>query len=535
MKKYILILCAAMLAVSCSKDEELETIDINNVVVTGNLLEQITDENISKITRLTVNGIISGEDWNILFEMATMGSLEVLDMTNAKIVGMDDADCCWNDDEIPEYEFSHSKTLKEVYLPTTLKVIGEEAFAECTKLVQVHFPEGLDSIAPRAFYKSGLSGELSLPSRLRVIARQAFGWTKVTKVIINSDIIAGKTIFQKEDGNGVSSNYSSIYAVGGNSVFAYCEDLSEVVVKEGCTKLEIGFQHCTSLSKVVLPNTLNQIGHKSGNNGNYIFKDCSSLKDIFLPDNLLYIGYNAFANTSLNEIRIPDNVQYLGTYAFHKCALLERIILSKQLEQIAHGCFEGCVSIGEIEIPDKVFEIDYKAFADCTSLRTIQFGNSIKTIGRNAFEGCILLQSAVMPSSLTTLRESAFEGCSNLVKVSLPDYLEEIESSTFKDCIELRDLYIGKSVLKVGSSAFFHCPKIESLNLPSSITQIDSYVFAYTGLKEIKVSWSNPLSIGSNIFDGINLSKTKLIVPIGSKELYMQSSTWKDFGLIIEQ
>lgn len=534
MKKYIFIICVAMCAVSCSKDEEHEKADLNNVVVTGNLSDQITDENISKITRLTINGTISGEDWNTLFEMATMGSLEVLDMTNAKIVGKADADW-WNDDEIPEYEFSQSKTLKEVYLPTTLKVIGEESFANCSKLTQVHFPDGIDSIAPRAFYKSGLSGELSLPSRLRVIARQAFGWTKVTKVTINSDIIAEKTIIQKESASGTTSGYSSIYAVGGNSVFAYCESLSEVVVKEGCTKLEVGFQHSTSLSKVVLPNTLSQIGDKSGNNGNYIFKDCFSLRDISLPDNLISIGYNVFAGTSLNEIAIPDNVRYLGTYAFHKCALLEKIKMPKQLRQIGQACFEGCTSLGDLEIPDKVTDVNYKAFADCTSLKTVKFGNSIKTIGRNAFSGCIMLQSAVMPSSLTTLSESAFEGCCNLVNVSLPDYLTEIESSTFKDCIELHDLHIGKSILKVGSSAFYHCPKIVTLNLPSSITQIDSYAFAYTGVKEVKVSWPNPLPIGSNIFDGINLSKSKLIVPAGLKDLYLQSSTWKCFGLISEQ
>lgn len=533
MKKCFLILCAAMLVISCSKDEELEKNDLNNVVVTGNLSDKVTGENISKITHLTISGTISGEDWNTLFEMATMGSLEVLDMTNARIVGKSDVNW-WHDDEIPEYEFSHSKTLKEVFLPNSLKVIGEEAFAECSKLALVHFPEWLDSIAPRAFYKSGLTGELSLPSRLKVIARQAFGWTKVTKVIINSNIIAGKTITQKESASGTTSDYSSIYAVGGNSVFAYCENLSEVVVKEGCTILEIGFQHCTSLSTVVLPSTLLQIGHESGNNGNYVFEDCSSLSDISLPDNLLSIGYNAFAKTSLNEVAIPDNVQYLGTYAFHKCTQLKKINMSKQLKQIAHGCFEGCTDLVEIEIPDKVTEVDYKAFADCTSLKNVKFGNNIKTIERNAFSGCILLQSAVLPSSVSTLKESAFEGCSSLTTVSLPDDLEEIESSAFKDCIELQDLYIGKSISKVGSSAFYHCPKLVIVNLPSSVLYIDDYAFAYTGVKKMTVMWSTPLPIVSTVFDGVNLSKALLIVPTGTVEPYRQASIWNDFGQINE-
>lgn len=518
MKKYIVFICVALFAAACSKDEELEKDDLKNVIVTGNLSEQITDENRSKITCLTISGTISGEDWITLFDMATMGSLEVLDMTNAKIIGKTDDDK-WNDNEIPEYEFTHSKTLKEVFLPKNLKVIGEEAFSECSKLAQVHFPEGLDSIAPRAFYKSGLTGEFSIPNHLRVIGKQAFGWTKLNKVIINSDVLAA------ED--------ETMYLVGGNSVFAYCKDMTELVVKEGCTMLEVGFENCSSLTTVSLPTTLRQIGYKSSSTHNYIFNRCKSLEKVNLPNNLLFIGYNAFASTSLSEIFIPDNVQYLWTYAFHKCTKLEKIILPKQLKQIAQGCFEGCTALGKIEIPEKVTEINYKAFADCTSLEKVQFGNNIKAIGSNAFHNCILLQSAVIPS-VTTLEESAFEGCSNLLNVTLSDDLEEIESSTFKDCIELHDIYIGKSVLKVGSSSFFHCPKLQILNLPPSITDIDSYAFAYSGLKEVKVWWDTPLPISNNTFEGINLSKVLLRVPSGQEEIYSQFPVWKDFGDITE-
>lgn len=566
MKKLIVVLCAALVVISCSKDEELDIIDLDNVVVTGNLSDKITDENISKIKRLTINGTISGEDWNSLFEMATMGRLEVLDMTNAKIVGKADADW-WNDDEIPEYEFSHSKTLKEVFLPNSLKIIGEEAFAECPKLAQVHFPEGLDSIAPRAFHKSGLSGELSLPSKLRVISRQAFGWTKVTKVTINSDIIAGETIIRKEDANEESSNYSSVYAVGGNSVFAYCENLSEVVVNEGCTKLEIGFQHCSSLSKVTLPNTLQIIGQfdkrieklinspvpqddfelvsysvddltaglYSRSNGNYVFKDCIALTNINLPDNLLFIGDDTFYGSSLKEIVIPSNVRLLWTGAFGKCVSLNEIKMPSKLRHIGDNCFKGCTNINSINIPDEVFYIAGGAFSDCTSLKHISFGRNLLSIGNKAFAGCTKLEAIELPSKVISVGNSLFEGCSSLTKAFLSDGIKEIETSMFKDCIELQDVYIGDSTLVIKSSAFYHCPKIGTLNLPSAINQIDSYAFAYTGIKELSVAWSTPLSIGGNTFDGINLAKAKLMVPHGTRDLYLQASTWKEFGQIIEQ
>ena len=519
MKKYILILCAAMFAVSCSKDEELEKTNLNNVVVTGNLSDQITDENISKITRLALNGIISGEDWNILFEMATMGSLEVLDMSNAKINGVEGIDC-WNDNEIPEYIFSGSKNLKEVFLPKNLRTIGEEAFSNCKKLTTVHFPDKIDSIATRAFYKSGLFGEFNVPKQLRVVGKQAFGSTKFNKVVIHSDVLAAKD--------------NTVYTLYGNSVFADCDELTEVIVKEGCTMLELGFSHCTSLTKVSLPSTLEQIGYLSGSTHNYIFSRCEKLEKIILPEKLWFIGYNAFSYTALKEIDIPDNVKYIWTYAFNNCELLEKVILPSALIKIDHGGFEGCKMLYNITIPEKVSEIGNSAFEGCTSLQSISFEGNVSSIGKEAFINCTSLNTVILPSGLESLGSSAFSGCSSLSKVVMSDKLKEIESTTFKDCVELQDVTFGKSIGTIGSSSFFHCPKLTKLIIPVTVKNIEDYAFSYTRLSDLTVMWPSPIVINNNVFDGINLSKSILIVPSGTKELYKATPGWQNFGAIEE-
>lgn len=517
MKKYILILCAAMFAVSCSKDEELEKTNINNVVVTGNLSDQITDENISKITRLALNGIISGEDWNILFEMATMGSLEVLDMSNAKINGVEGIDC-WNDNEIPEYIFSGSKNLKEVFLPKNLRTIGEEAFSNCKKLTTVHFPDKIDSIATRAFYKSGLSGEFNVPKQLRVVGKQAFGSTKFNKVVIHSDVLAAKD--------------NTVYTLYGNSVFADCDELTEVIVKEGCTMLELGFSHCTSLTKVSLPSSLEKIGYLSEYTHNYIFNKCENLETIILPKDLWFIGYDAFSYTALKSIDIPDKVQYIC--AFHNCELLEKVILPSALIKIDHGGFEGCKMLYNITIPEKVSEIGNSAFEGCTSLQSISFEGNVSSIGKEAFINCTSLKTVILPSGLESLGSSAFSGCSSLSKVVMSDKLKEIESTTFKDCVELQDVTFGKSIGTIGSSSFFHCPKLTKLIIPVTVKKIEDYAFSYTGLSDLTVMWPSPIVINNNVFDGINLSKSTLIVPLGTKELYKATPGWQNFGAIEE-
>ncbi len=516
MSFFVLFICSCSKEDNPSGENEKES---KELIVSGNLSEYITEENISEITKLTINSVISGEDWNILFEMAVLGNLEILDMSNARIKGVEGIDW-WNDDEIPEYIFSGSKNLREVFLPKDIRVIGTEAFSECKKLTTVHFPEKIDSIAPRAFYQSGLSGEFNVPKKLRVVGKQAFGGTKFDKVIIHSDVLAAKD--------------NTMYALYGNSVFADCDELTEVIVKEGCTMLELGFSHCTSLTKVSLPSTLEQIGYLSGSTHNYIFEGCENLESITLPENLWFIGYNAFSYTALKTIDIPDKVCYIWTYAFHNCELLEKVILPSALIKIDHGGFEGCKMLDNITIPKNVSEIGYSAFGDCASLQSISFEGNVSSIESKAFINCTSLKTIILPIGLEYLGSSAFEGCSSLSKVIISDKLKEIEATTFKDCVKLQDVTLGESIETIGSSCFFHCPKLTKLIIPIAVKNIENYAFSYTNLKDLTVMWPSPIIINNNVFEGINLSKSTLKVPLGTNGLYKTTPGWQNFGTIEE-
>ena len=516
---FLMFLCYNCDCDNCDCDKNNPDAEELMLTVSGSLKEEINENNISKVTKLTINGTISGEDWNILFEMAVLGKLEILDMTNAKIKGIEGSEY-WRDDEIPEYNFSGSKNLKEVFLPKHLKVIGTEAFSNCKKLTTVHFSNEIDSIATRAFYTSGLSGEFNIPKSLRVIAKQAFADTKFNKVIVQSDILAAKD--------------SMMYTLYNNSVFANCKNLTEVIVNEGVTILEVGFTHCSSLHTVSLPNSLEVIGYMSGSTHNYIFSGCKNIETITLPKNLWFIGHNAFSYTSLKQIDIPDHVQYLWTYAFANCEFLEDVRLSESLSTIGQGCFEECKLLSNLTIPKNVTTIGFSAFGNCSSLQSITFHDNIQSISGNAFIGCTSLGEIILPHALESLGSSAFEGCSTLSKVIISNNLKEIEATTFKDCIELQNVILGESISTLGSACFFHCPKLTRIIIPKTVETIESYAFAYTGIKELTVLWDIPIAIHNNVFDGINLSKTTLKVPIGAKDIYTTSTVWQDFGLIEE-
>lgn len=502
---------------SCSKDLSPEDEPSAEGKIFVGSVDALSKMDFAGIEDLTVTGEICGSDWNVLFEISQAGSLRRLNMEDA-VVGHADG---WEENEIPAFNFEGSKSLEEVILPKSLKSIGEEAFAECLRLKTVKFGNLIDSIAARAFYKTSIHGVLDLPVSLNVIGRQAFAATDVEKVLIHADIKAPK--------------YPTNYTPYGNSVFAKCSKLEEVVVGEGCTKLEVGFSNCDNLRKVTLPSTLKYLGSDSSKSGNYIFNQCSRLEEINLPSGLVFIGRQCFAKTSLKRIVIPDLVESIGIYAFCGCESLEDVDLSSNIEEIGQSCFEGCHLLKKMVFPESVRAVGRDAFADCRSLSEVYFSGSILKIENNAFKNCTSLISVELPVNLDRLGNSAFEGCTALMRLALNDGLESLETSTFKNCTSLNDVYLGKSLSQIGKECFYNCSGLSSLEIPRNVRSFSDYTFAYSGIQELKVHWDSPISVKESVFTGLNLSRMRLEVPRGTQQSYLQADVWGRFGEIYER
>jgi hypothetical protein len=95
---------------------------------------------------------------------------------------------------------------------------------------------------------------------------------------------------------------------------------------------------------------------------------------------------------------------------------------------------------------------------------------------------------------------------------------------------------IGNSVTTIGEAAFFGCTSLTAVTIGNSVNSIEQVAFAYcTGLTEIHVKNPTPLSINSNMFDGVNKETCKLYVPTGAADAYRNAWGWKDFLNIIEE
>ena len=79
------------------------------------------------------------------------------------------------------------------------------------------------------------------------------------------------------------------------------------------------FSNCDSLSELVMPDTIRDIGYGA-------FNYCSSLQTINLPESLRSIQAHTFRGcSSLEQISIPTSVQHIYDYAFDGCDRLTSI------------------------------------------------------------------------------------------------------------------------------------------------------------------------------------------------------------------
>ena len=69
------------------------------------------------------------------------------------------------------------------------------------------------------------------------------------------------------------------------------------------------FKNCTSFSKIVLPDNIEEIKKEA-------FYNCTSMTEIELSEGLKSIGNSAFFRCAFSSIRLPSTLQQIGTFAF---------------------------------------------------------------------------------------------------------------------------------------------------------------------------------------------------------------------------
>ena len=128
-------------------------------------------------------------------------------------------------------------------------------------------------------------------------------------------------------------------------------------------------------SKVDIPAELG--GKPVTSIGEYAFVYCNSLTEVTIPEGVTSIGVGAFAGCrSLTEVTIPEGVTSIGEWAFEACSSLTKAIIPEGVTSIGKGAFLSCRSLTEVTIPKSVTSIGELAFYGCEALATVYYGGT---------------------------------------------------------------------------------------------------------------------------------------------------------------
>jgi hypothetical protein len=395
--------------------------------------------------------------------------------------------------------YNGDKAVTQLVVPQTIggvvvQGIGDNVFAECTKLQTIYLPNAVTGLGNNAFggceslttmrgydaedvqadgslsVKDHQSGLLWLPSSLATMGTGVFAGCKaIGKFAIATANTAFKTATWDSSSAVVMGTDAS-----GNPCSLAVEQGEMLLSKDGTVLYRFAPAfHYTGQGLYALPEgivtiasyALEAVGLNGGFTiptsctaiGDYAFYGCGNLNSMeyAAPSQLQTIGAYAFANNANLHTTLPASVTTIGVYSFAYCSNIVIDVSATALTQIPEYAFYDCNNLHELTLPATVTTIEAYAFSQCDNLNTVKFaGTTLSKIGAAVFQGCPNLHEITIPEGVTAIEDNTFDGCQNLNTIILPDSLKSIGDSAFKDCSNIHTMVIPKGVTYIAKNSF---------------------------------------------------------------------------------
>ena len=304
--------------------------------------------------------------------------------------------------EIAKEAFAN-RNITSITFPTTLKIIGESAFKNCSRLNNIVINSNILEIRKEAFVSCSSLTNITFQNGVKIIGDSAFSGCGFTRIELPQSI--------QEIGKRAFGGKIEQIIVNVNNTFYY--NTQDGILFEKNSNVLIIYPIGNNYSKYVIPNGTTSIG-------DYAFYG-SKLSEIVFPSSVLSIGEYAFSdNSELSLITLSTNLVSIGGFAFRNCRKLIKADLADSIKTIGSGAFYDCRNLNSLNIPAELTAINNSTFYNCTNISSpIIIPDNVRTIGLRAFERCENIPTVTISPNVISIEGAAFRGCIKLVSISL--------------------------------------------------------------------------------------------------------------------
>lgn len=377
---------------------------------------------------------------------------------------------------IGKQAFLNCKKLRSFVMPNSIEKVGAEAFYKCSKLESINISTSMTTIADKTLASCSSLTSLVIPDNITSMANSSIdNCSSLKKLVVGNGFTSlGVILFTNYSLESLTIPFvgerSTDPELGLNYLWGFqpvADSLKELIVTGGTTLAEDAFADCSSIERIVLPNSIEYIPKAT-------FKGFSSLVSLTVPfigdarykttDNTQYpLGYmfgdvafdgatavlqNYFRNgySSNAEFYIPDSLREVNVTdstvlpkgAFSYCANLSTVTLDK-LTYIGSNAFIGCTNLKNVSLPNSVEKILGSCFCDCTNLTYVRLPLNLVTMVDRFFMNCTSLTTVLIEKNITKIDERAFEGCTSLSKIYYKGDSEDFDEITIYNYNEAID------------------------------------------------------------------------------------------------
>ena len=213
---------------------------------------------------------------------------------------------------------------------------------------------------------------------------------------------------------------------------------------------------------------------------------------------------------TLNGTTYP--VTYLRESAFNYTSF-GGIVNMEKIKGIYPKAFANSLVLYYLSIDKNIEYIGNDAFYGCPNLSYVHWNPSNSaTFGQDLFNKSTAIEELVVGNEVTALPSSLCSGWTNLKSVSLPSTLQSIGSSTFRGCSSLTKINLPSSIDRIEESTFQGCSSLTDISLSPSIKSIGASAFqGCSSLKEVSIP-TEINNIAASTFKGC-YSLTSMTLP----------------------